>query len=326
MKENIHLTCPQSPPQSELLQPLSDEEKAACAAAEAIAPRQKKTLWRRARSHKSILVATIMLVTLLLLALFGPIFSPYAFDDVHLSQKNLSPSPEHLFGTDELGRDLWTRVCCGLRVSLSIGLLAAAIDLIIGVTWGIAAGYIGGIFDQIIMRIAEMIYSLPYLVFVILVTTIIGPGVIAIVSAMVLIGWIQMARVARQLVLQVKNAEYVTAAISLGARPFQIIRRHILPNIFGPIVAVVMLTIPYAIFVEAFLSFLGIGIQPPTASLGSLVSDAIGSMRYYPWKLFIPASVITLCIFAFNLLGDGIRDLLDPQSSAYLKSTSSDGA
>lgn len=314
-----NLTKQQIASHSELFRPLSETEKEAISIAEAIAPRQKKPLWKQAIGHKSILVATIMLAIITLFALFGPMLSPYDFDDVRLAHKNQPPSLTHFFGTDELGRDLWTRVGCGLRVSLAIGLLAAVVDLLIGVTWGVTAGYIGGLVDQVIMRIAEVIYSLPYLVFVILVTTIIGPGIIAIVSAMVLIGWIQMARVSRQLVIQVKNAEYVTAAISLGVPPLTIIRRHIMPNISGPIVAVMMLTIPYAIFVEAFLSFLGIGIQPPTASLGSLVSDAIGSMRYYPWKLFIPASIVTLCIFAFNLLGDGIRDLLDPKASAYLK-------
>lgn len=311
---------------SELFRPLSDSEKEAYALAEAVPPKRKKPFWKQALGHKSILVACIILFFIGFMALFGPMLSPYSFDEIHLSQKNQPPSWSHVFGTDELGRDLWTRVGYGLRVSLQIGFLAALIDLVIGVTWGITAGFIGGNTDLVMMRIAEMIYSLPYLVLAILTTAIIGPGILSIVSCMLLIGWIQMARVSRQLVLQVKNMEYIIAAISIGATPFAIVRRHILPNITGPIVAVTMLTIPYAIFVEAFLSFLGIGIQPPTASLGSLVGDAIASMRYYPWKLFIPASMITLCIFAFNLLGDGIRDLLDPQASAQLKSTSLDGA
>jgi oligopeptide transport system permease protein len=310
----------------ECFRPLLDKEKEAYILAEAIPLRQRNPLWRQALEHKSILVACVILLFIAFMAIFGPMISPYSFDEICLSQKNQPPSLEHIFGTDELGRDLWTRVGYGLRVSLQIGFLAAIIDVVIGVTWGITAGFFGGNIDLVMMRIAEMIYSLPYLVLVILTTAIIGPGILAIVSCMLLIGWIQMARVSRQLVLQIKNMEYITAAISIGATPLSIIRRHILPNISGPITAVVMLSIPYAIFVEAFLSFLGIGIQPPTASLGSLVGDSIGSMRYYPWKLFIPASLITLCIFAFNLLGDGIRDLLDPQTSRRLKSPSLDGA
>lgn len=272
--------------------------------------------------HKSIRVSLLLLTFILLLALFGPIFSPYAFDETSLAHKNLPPSWDHFFGTDDLGRDLATRVFHGLQVSLFIGIISALIDLCIGVTWGVCAGFLGGYVDQIMMRIAESVYSFPYLVFVILVTAVMGPGFPAIIAAMCLVGWIQMARITRQLVIQIRHKEYVTASISLGSSALSIMRRHILPNIMGPVIATVMLTIPQAIFIEAFLSFLGIGIQPPIASLGSLLSDAIGSMRYYPWKLFIPASTITLTIFAFNLLGDGLRDLLDPHTRRQLESNS----
>ncbi len=312
VKEQIDLA-------GDLFTPLSFEEKLACSAQYTPTEYSKKPIWRLALEHKSILVASLLLLFILSVALFGPLLSPYSFEETTLANKNLPPSLSHIFGTDDLGRDLFTRVCHGLRVSLFVGLLAAGIDLLIGVSWGVTAGFIGGWADQVMMRAAEMIYGFPYLIFVILVSSILGPGFTSIIAAMVMIGWIQMARISRQLVIQITKSEYVTAAISLGASPFGIVRRHILPNITGPIVAVVMLTIPQAIFVEAFLSFLGIGIQPPVASLGSLVSDAMGSMRYYPWKLFIPASTITLSIFAFNLLGDGIRDLLDPQTRLYLK-------
>lgn len=257
---------------------------------------------------------------LILLAIFGPLLSPYTFEETNLPSKNMAPSFEHIFGTDELGRDMWTRVCVGLRISLEIGLAAACIDILLGVTWGMIAALAGGTTDHVMMRIAEMIFCLPYLLFAILITVIIGPGFAPILAAMVIIGWIQMARITRSLVLGIKETEYFRAARSLGVGTGGLIMRHILPNISGPVTCIVMLSIPQAIFAEAFLSFLGIGMQPPLASLGSLVSDALGSMRFYPWRLFIPSVTITLTIFSFNLLGDGLRDMLDPQSRRSLGS------
>lgn len=269
-------------------------------------------------ANKSILFSTLLIISLALMAFFGPMLSPYTFEQTELAAKNLPPALNHIFGTDDLGRDLFTRVCHGLQISFFIGILAAGFDIFFGVTWGIIAAMSGKTIDQIMMKIAEMVYSFPYLVFVILVTSIIGPGIVSIVAGMMMVGWINTARISREMVLQIKHSEYVTASLSLGSSPFGIIVRHIVPNITGPIIALIMLTIPQAIFVEAFLSFLGIGIQPPMASLGSLVSDAWSSMRYYPWKLFIPASVITLMIFAFNLLGDGLREFLDPKAKKQL--------
>ncbi len=268
--------------------------------------------------HKSILIGLIILSVLVAMALFGPLLSPYSYQQTDLPHKNLPPSWEHIFGTDELGRDMWTRVCVGLRISLEIGLIAALVDLCLGVSWGMTAALSGGTTDHVMMRIAEMIFCLPYLLFVILITVIIGPGFAPIIAAMIIIGWIQMARITRSLVIGIKQTEYVRAARSLGVTMPGLIRRHILPNIAGPVTCIVMLSIPQAIFAEAFLSFLGIGIQPPLASLGSLVSDALGAMRFYPWRLFIPSVTITMTIFAFNLLGDGLRDMLDPQSRKFL--------
>lgn len=276
-------------------------------------------------AHKSILIGVLILSIFALMAIFGPYFSPYTYEQTNLPCKNLSPCMEHIFGTDELGRDMWTRVCVGLRISLEIGCLAALVDLLLGVGWGMTAALCGGNIDHIMMRIAEMIYCLPYLLFAILITVIMGPGFAPIIAAMVIIGWIQMARITRSLVIGIKQTEYFRAARSLGVGTGGLIARHILPNIAGPVSCIVMLSIPQAIFAEAFLSFLGIGMQPPLASLGSLVSDAMGSMRFYPWRLFIPSITITLTIFAFNLLGDGLRDMLDPQARRYLTQRAKEG-
>ncbi|MBS0634521.1 MAG: ABC transporter permease [Verrucomicrobia bacterium] len=300
--------------------PLTQDDRAAILALHEPKYHKPRSLFSVIRSHKSILIGSSILCVLILLAIFGPLLSPYTFEETNLPSKNMAPSFEHIFGTDELGRDMWTRVCVGLRISLEIGLAAACIDILLGVTWGMIAALAGGTTDHVMMRIAEMIFCLPYLLFAILITVIIGPGFAPILAAMVIIGWIQMARITRSLVLGIKETEYFRAARSLGVGTGGLIMRHILPNISGPVTCIVMLSIPQAIFAEAFLSFLGIGMQPPLASLGSLVSDALGSMRFYPWRLFIPSVTITLTIFSFNLLGDGLRDMLDPQSRRSLGS------
>ena len=271
-------------------------------------------LLKRAFQHTGCKIGIILLGFIFLFALFCPLLSPYSYEEMHLAGKNAAPSLEHFFGTDDLGRDLCTRVAFGLRISLAIGLLAALLDMCIGIVWGSISGFLGGLTDQIMMRTADLIYSLPYLLCVILVAAWLKPGIISILTAMCLIGWIQMARLVRAQTLQTKQYDYILAARALGVHPLSIILRHILPNISGVIVAMLMLTIPHAIFTEAFLSFLGIGIQPPLASLGSMVSDALPAMRFYPWRLFAPSCTITLCILAFNLIGDGLKEILDPKT------------
>ncbi len=298
--------------------PLTQEERLEILAQNEPQPREKDSIIRLLVSHKSILIGASILSVLLLYAIFGPLLSPYTYQETDLPSKNLAPCAQHIFGTDELGRDLFTRVAVGLGVSLQIGFAAAMIDLLLGVSWGMTAGLKGGTVDHVMMRIAEMIYCLPYLLFAILITVIMGPGFAPILAAMVIIGWIQMARITRSLVIGIKQQEYFRAARSLGVGTFGLISRHIIPNISGPVTCIIMLSIPQAIFAEAFLSFLGIGLQPPLSSLGSLVSDALGAMRFYPWRLFIPSVTITITIFAFNLLGDGLRDLLDPQARRHL--------
>ena len=250
---------------------------------------------------------------LFLFFILGTLLCPYSPSFTSLADKNNAPSLAHWFGTDELGRDVLARTLQGMRISLTIGACAAAIDLFIGTLWGTIAGFAGPRLEYFMMRVSELIYSLPYLLVVILVSVFIGTGFLPLIVAMVCIGWIQMARVVRVLVKDARHAEYVQAAWALGVRPSRLFFTHIFPNIVGPMAAACMLSIPHAIFTEAFLSFLGIGIQPPTASLGSMVGDAIPAMRFYPWRLLFPACCISILIFSIMLLTDSLRDLYDPK-------------
>jgi oligopeptide transport system permease protein len=250
---------------------------------------------------------------LVLLFIFGSLLCPYEPAATSLIDKNSPPSFAHWFGTDELGRDVFSRTLQGMRISLTIGSLAAAIDLFIGTLWGTIAGFANKRLEYVMMRIAELIYSLPYLLVVILVSVFIGTGFFPLIVSMICIGWIQMARIVRLLVKEARHAEYILAAQALGVWPTRLFFAHMLPNIIGPMLAACMLSVPHAIFTEAFLSFLGIGIQPPTASLGSMVGDAIPAMRFYPWRLLFPASFISLLIFSIMLLADSLRDHYDPK-------------
>ena len=270
------------------------------------------TAWTNLKKNKGALIGSYLLFFLLFLAIIGPFLTRYTYYDNHLTLINIPPSLKFWFGTDELGRDLFTRTCWGTRISLIMGISAAIIDLIIGVIWGTIAALSEGIIDEIMMRFCDILSSLPYLLVVILLTVVLGPGMITLLIAITCIGWINMARIVRAQIYHLKNREYVTAAKVLGASSFRIIVSHLLPNSFGPIFATMTLTIPIAIFTEAFLSFLGLGIQAPIASLGVMVNDSISALRYYPWRLFFPASMIFFTMLSFNLLSDGMRDALDP--------------
>ena len=263
--------------------------------------------------HSKARIGLSLLAILALFFILGTFLCPYGPSETSLIDKNSPPSFAHWFGTDELGRDLLARTLQGLRISLAIGACAAVIDLFLGTLWGTVAGFAGQSLEYAMMRISELIYSLPYLLVVILVSVFIGTGFLPLIVAMVCIGWIQMARIVRVLVKEARHAEYVQAAWALGAQPSRLFFTHILPNIIGPMAAACMLSVPHAIFTEAFLSFLGIGIQPPTASLGSMVGDAIPAMRFYPWRLLFPACCISMLIFSIMLLTDSLRDLYDPK-------------
>lgn len=258
-------------------------------------------------------LGAFILAFLFIFLLFGSIFCPYSPSFVSLAEKNMPPSLSHWFGTDELGRDLLARTLQGMRISLTIGTCAAAIDVVLGTLWGTIAGFANRRIDALMMRTVDVLYSLPYLLVVILVSVFIGTGFVPLIVSMVCIGWIQMARVVRLLVKDSRHTEYIQAANALGIHPVRLFYTHMLPNIIGPMSAACMLSVPHAIFTEAFLSFLGIGIQPPTASLGSMVGSAIPAMRFFPWRLIFPACCISMLIFSIMLLADSLRDLYDPK-------------
>ena len=275
------------------------------------------SFWQDAKArfykNKAALVGSIILLLLVIMAIIGPYLNSYKYYEIHLELKNQKPSLEFWFGSDELGRDIFTRTWCGARISLSVGIIAALIDVIIGVIWGTTAAYFKGMVDEVMMRICDILYSVPYLLIVILLMVIMGPGFTTIIVALTVTGWINMARIIRSCTLQLLETDFIQAAHSLGASKLRIIFRHLIPNAFGTIIATMTLTIPVAIFTETFLSFLGLGIQAPVASWGVMVNDSLSALRYYPWRLFFPAAMIILTMLGFNLFGDGLRDALDPR-------------
>ncbi|WP_338449045.1 ABC transporter permease [Niallia oryzisoli] len=272
-----------------------------------------KDVLYRFRKNKLALVGVVILALLIIMAIFGPMISGYDYASNDLSNKNQPPSAEHWFGTDDLGRDVFTRTWEGARISIFIGLAAAFIDLTIGVFWGGIAGYKGGRVDEYMMRTADVLYGIPYLLLVILLMVVLGSSLSTMILAMSITGWVNMSRIVRGQVLSLKGQEYVLASRTLGAGTSRIMSKHLIPNAMGPILVTMTLTIPSAIFTEAFLSFLGLGLTPPLASWGTMASDGLPALRYYPWRLFFPATFICLTIFAFNVIGDGLRDALDPR-------------
>ncbi|MEN9344456.1 MAG: oligopeptide transport system permease protein oppC [Chlamydiota bacterium] len=272
-----------------------------------------KEVWHRLKKNKVAFVSLLILSMLFLTAILAPLLSPYTYYETQLHLKNSPPSQEFWFGTDELGRDLFTRCWWGARISFFVGITASFIDLIVGVLYGSIAALCGRRVEEWMMRCADILYSIPYLLVVILLMVVIGPGIMTIILALTITGWINMARIVRAQVLQVKAQDFVTAAVALGATQKRILFYHLIPNSLGPILVTLTLTVPAAIFAEAFLSFLGLGVQAPIASLGTMANDGLAALRYYPWRLFFPATIITLTMLGFNLLGDGLRDALDPR-------------
>lgn len=306
--------------------------------------RPSMTFWQDARKrlfkNPGAVVGLVILVSIVLMAIFAPMFSKFDYKSQNIRHVKVPPKmpivstlgvmngkdskgvdvyaqkdidETYLFGTDSLGRDIWTRVWTGARVSLFIAVLAAIFDLVIGVSYGGISAYYGGRVDIVMQRIMEVITGIPSLVVVTLFIMVFNPGIVSISLAMAVSGWTGMARVVRSHVLRLKNQEFILASKTLGSSDIRLILKHLFPNVIGPIVVMIMFSLPSAIFYEAFLSFIGLGLQPPDASLGVLINEGFQALQNYPYMMFIPSTVVCLLIFSLNLLADGLRDAVDPK-------------
>ena len=269
--------------------------------------------WQRLEKNRLAMLGLYTIVLIILAAVAGPWFSPLSDSAQNLNLTNSPPGAGHWFGTDNLGRDLLIRVLYGARISLSIGIVASLINLTIGVIYGGLAGYLGGRADRLMMNLVDILYGIPLLLYVILLMVALKPGLTNIYIALGIAYWLGMARIVRGQILSLKEQEYVLAARTLGAGTWRILFRHLIPNSLGPIIITMTLAIPEAIFAEAFLSFIGLGVSAPMASWGVLASEGVTSLRSYPFQLFFPAMAISITMLAFNFLGDGLRDALDPR-------------
>jgi len=277
-----------------------------------------RSLWddalRRLLANRAAVISAVLLAGLVVLALIGPMLTPFAYDQINKNDVWAPPlTAGHLLGTDSLGRDLLARLLVGLRVSLAIGVVATAVSLVIGVIWGATAGYLGGRVDEIMMRLVDVLYSLPFIFFVILLMVAFGRNVILIFLAIGAVEWLTMSRIVRGQTLSLKSREFVEAARTIGLSDAAIITRHIVPNLLGPVVVYVTLTIPAVILAESFLSFLGMGVQEPLTSLGTLISQGAQDMEAAPWLLIFPSVTMVATLMAFNFIGDGLRDAIDPK-------------
>ena len=269
--------------------------------------------WLRLKKNKIATLSLAVIAALVLIAVFVPLFSSHSYDEQNLMMPNQSPSFEHWFGTDNLGRDIFIRVLYGARISLAIGIVASLLNFFIGVVYGGIAGFCGGKIDRVMMNIVDILYSVPTLLYVILLMVVLKPGLINIFIALGIGYWLQMARIVRGQILAMKQQEFILAARCIGASRMRILLRHLIPNTMGAIVVTMTLAIPDAIFTEAFLSFIGLGVSAPMASWGVLASEGVNNIRAYPFQLFFPAAAISITMLAFNFLGDGLRDVLDPK-------------
>jgi len=304
----------------------SDERAGMMQSAEAV---KGRSLWidarRRLFRNKAAVVSMIILGTITLMAIFAPLLSPYAFDQIDFSLVQCGPSwwpgefvicradGAHWFGMDSVGRDLFIRTLYGARVSLAVGLVATCVSLLIGVVYGATAGYIGNTIDNLMMRFVDILYSLPFIFFVIILMVIFDRNFILLFVAIGAVEWLTMARIVRGQTLSVKQKEFIEAARASGVSGFGIISRHIIPNVIGPVIVYVTLTIPAVILAESFLSFLGLGIREPMTSWGVLISEGANALETAPWTLVFPAGFMAVTLFCFNFIGDGLRDALDPK-------------
>jgi oligopeptide transport system permease protein len=278
-----------------------------------------RSLWsdarRRLRRNRAAMASAGFLALVALLALAAPYLSPHPYDQIFWDRVTAPPefARSHWFGTDANGRDLFVRTLYGARVSLMVGLVATLVSLAIGVLYGATAGYLGGGVDQLMMRFVDIMYALPFMFFVILLMVFFGRNILLIFVALGAVEWLDMARIVRGQTLSVKRREFIEAARALGLSPAQIIRRHIVPNVLGPVIVYGTLTVPRVILIESFISFLGLGVQEPMTSWGVLISEGAKTMETAPWTLLFPAAFLATTLFSLNFLGDGMRDALDPK-------------
>jgi len=274
-----------------------------------------KDAWLRLRANRMAMISLFMLMGIILVSLIGPAISPYAYDQQNLDRVFEGPGKDHIFGTDNLGRDLFARTTYGGRISLAVGLLATLVSLVIGVSYGMFSGYTGGRVDAWMMRAVDVLYALPFTIFVILLMVIFGRNFLLLFLAIGAVEWLTMARITRAQTMNLKRSEFIEAARALGYSHGRILFRHLLPNLIGPIIVYATLTVPAVMLLEAVLSFLGLGVQAPMSSWGSLIKEGAEKMDAAPWLLFFPGMFFCLSLFALNFLGDGLRDALDPKSS-----------
>ena len=271
--------------------------------------------WRRLRKNHLAVLGLGVLSGLIVLALLTPWIAPYAYDAQNLDLGATAPSAAHWLGTDIFGRDMLTQILYGARVSLAVGFIATSVALLIGVTWGAIAGYAGGRTDAVMMRLVDILYALPFMIFIVLLMVVFGRNLMLLFLAIGAVEWLTMARIMRAQVQSLRQQEFVEAAVSLGLSRGAIIRRHLVPNALGPIIVYTTLTIPSVMLLEAFLSFLGLGVQPPQTSWGLLIAYGAETMEEYPWLLIYPGLTLAITLFSLNFLGDGLRDALDVRGS-----------
>ena len=271
--------------------------------------------WLRLRKNKLALLGGSVLLFMVVVALLTPWIAPYSYEAQNLDLGASAPSAAHWLGTDIFGRDVLTQIMYGGRISLAVGFIATAVALLIGVTWGAVAGYVGGRVDAVMMRLVDILYALPFMIFIVLLMVVFGRNILLLFLAIGAVEWLTMARIMRSQVQSLRQQEFVEAAVSVGLSPAAIIRKHVVPNALGPIIVYTTLTIPSVMLLEAFLSFLGLGIQPPETSWGLLISYGAETMEEYPWLLIFPGCALTLTLFSLNFLGDGLRDALDVRGS-----------
>ena len=271
--------------------------------------------WKQLRKNKAALIGLVILIILITASIFAPWLTPFSYEEQDLALGASKPSLEHILGTDTKGRDLLTRLLYGGRTSFLVGFCATAVSLLIGVPYGAISGYVGGRTDSVMMRFVDILYTMPFTILVIILMVVFGRNILLLFGAIGAIQWLVMARIIRGQVMALREQAFVEAAIALGASRRRIIFKHIIPNVLGIIIVYTTLTIPHVMLMETFLSFLGLGIQPPMSSWGLLIKDGADVMETYPWLLISPAFIFSLTLFSMNFLGDGLRDALDPRFS-----------